>query len=539
MKKQFIYILIFGISLAVMALVFIQLYWINNAIKLKEEEFHRKVNESLQNVVEKLEKKETLEKLKSHQKGRFLFLDTAPMMESKEDFQDSGFSYMMMKDIQRTGDDIEISTIESDGKTNQKQTIKRKTSDNELISDKSLLDTRIKIDITKEDKQIRTKSQEPQKLDSILRQRIGHKTAFVGDIVKSLMEVNLYESITDRITRQDIDSLLTTAFKSEGIFTPFNFGVFGSGITFLIEADSNETVELKNTPFRAKLFPNDIIEEQNFLHVTFPNQFSYLISSMQLTLWLSLLVIMIITGIFFYSVLTIVRQKKLSEIKNDFINNMTHELKTPISTIAIAHEALNDPEMNRNESTVKRYIGIIGEENARLGTLVQNVLQSAVLDKGDFSLNKELIDSHQLIDSAVEVIGLQVKEKKGTVLKELNAERFTIEADKIHLTNVLYNLLDNANKYAKTNPEITIGTYNKGNSLFVYVKDNGIGINQKNQAKIFDKLYRVPTGNIHDVKGFGLGLSYVKIITEKHNGIVSVESKPDVGSTFTLEFPLT
>jgi len=242
--------------------------------------------------------------------------------------------------------------------------------------------------------------------------------------------------------------------------------------------------------------------------------------------------------IFYYSVSTIIEQKKNSEIKNDFINNMTHEFKTPISTISLACEALRDPDINSNQGLVGRYIGMVSDENKRLGMLVEEVLQSAVFDKGEFKLKFEQIDVHELILSVSEKVNMQVREKNGTLLTHLKAENATIKADRVHLSNVLYNLIDNAIKYSKSHPQIELITRTTKEYLKISVKDNGIGISSENKDRIFDRLYRVPTGNLHDVKGFGLGLSYVKIIIDRLDGKIELESQLGKGSTFNVYLPL-
>jgi len=242
--------------------------------------------------------------------------------------------------------------------------------------------------------------------------------------------------------------------------------------------------------------------------------------------------------VFFYAIRTIISQKEVSEIKNDFINNMTHELKTPISTISLACEALSDSSIAQEPGISSRYIHMINDENKRLGLLVENVLQSAILDRGAFKLKLEVLDIHQLIASAVNKLEMQVNKRGGQISCNLVADKFNLSLDKVHIGNVVSNLIDNAIKYSEDEPKINITTASQANNFKLTVTDNGIGITLENQKKIFDKLYRVPTGNLHNTKGFGLGLSYVKMIVEKHNGTVFVNSSANKGSTFTIELPI-
>jgi two-component system phosphate regulon sensor histidine kinase PhoR len=224
-------------------------------------------------------------------------------------------------------------------------------------------------------------------------------------------------------------------------------------------------------------------------------------------------------------------------MKNDFINNMTHEFKTPISTISLACQALTDDDISKSENLYKNYLHVIGDENKRLGVMAEKILQTAVLEKGQVKLKKEPMDIHFVINEVIKNICIQVEAKKGDIITEFSAKSNIINADKVHITNVIYNLVDNANKYSLETPNITIATESNNDGIYVSVEDQGIGIGHANLKKIFDKLYRVPTGNVHNVKGFGLGLSYVKTIIEMHNGTVDVVSELKKGSKFTLYLP--
>jgi two-component system phosphate regulon sensor histidine kinase PhoR len=255
------------------------------------------------------------------------------------------------------------------------------------------------------------------------------------------------------------------------------------------------------------------------------------------TLSISAIIILSLVLAFFYTINTIRKQKKYTEIKNDFISNMTHEFKTPISTIALAGEMLSDRSITKTPEKLDRFTKMICEENKRLGVLVESILQTAVLDKGDFKLQRTDFDIHELTRSAAEKIMLQVEQKHGKIQENLVAKKSTIWADKVHITNIVLNLLDNAVKYSKEIPDIVISTENISDGILLSVKDNGIGISKENTKKIFDQFYRVSTGNVHDIKGFGLGLSYVRAIVIKHGGQISVDSELGKGSTFKIYIP--
>jgi len=294
---------------------------------------------------------------------------------------------------------------------------------------------------------------------------------------------------------------------------------------------------LDKSEFKVQLFANEVFDNPHFLKLEFPNERGYLLSTMLPFFLVSILFTLLIIGGFYYTINTILQQKKLSEIKNDFINNMTHELKTPISTISLACEALADPDMQKSDSSRNKFVGMIKEENSRLGVLVENVLKTAVLDQGKMKFRPEEIDVHILLERVLKSFELQLNSVDGSIERKFTAKSNTIVGDKIHLTNVCYNLLDNAIKYTHSKPEITIRTIDDNEGIKIEIIDNGIGISKDNQKKIFDQLYRVPKGNLHDVKGFGLGLHYVKVIVEKHLGKIFVESTLGKGSTFTILLP--
>lgn len=249
------------------------------------------------------------------------------------------------------------------------------------------------------------------------------------------------------------------------------------------------------------------------------------------------MVMLILLFAFSYFIFTIIRQKKLSTIKNDFISNMTHEFKTPISTISLASEMLGDESIVKTPEKQKRFLKMIKDENKRLSVLVESILQTAILDKGEFKLKLNELDIHEIITTAINNTNLLVEQRNGKIVTNLNATKTRLMADRVHLTNIVFNLIDNAIKYSKEIPEITITTNDSSNGINIIVKDNGIGISKENQRKIFDKFYRVPTGNVHNVKGFGLGLSYVQAVVNKHGGEITVHSELGKGSIFTIFLP--
>ncbi len=337
-----------------------------------------------------------------------------------------------------------------------------------------------------------------------------------------------------------IDSLIKVNLKNKGIKTAYEFGVYDPFTNrMLLQKTGKYPQELLSESFAYNLTvsPGSFYVPEKLL-IYFPNEQQFIIRQIWRLLSVSIVLFLIIIISFYMTIQTIFRQKKLSEMKNDLINNMTHEFKTPISTIALACEALRDRDIQKSEDMYNNYISVISEENKRLGGMAEQILQQAVFSQGKMKLKKEVLDMHQIVEDAVNRKQLEVQSKGGTITISKNAVKSMVVGDKTHLTNTLINLLDNAMKYTLDTPRILVNTINKGNQILVRVSDNGIGISKANQKKIFEKLYRVHTGNIHDFKGFGLGLNYVKVITELHGGTVSVDSEPGKGSTFTISLPI-
>jgi two-component system phosphate regulon sensor histidine kinase PhoR len=293
--------------------------------------------------------------------------------------------------------------------------------------------------------------------------------------------------------------------------------------------------DLSASKYRVKLFPSDI-DLPGYLVIHFPGRVGYVWRSVLPTLLGSILFSGVILFCFAYTIQVIFEQKKLSEIKNDFINNMTHEFKTPIATISLAADSIGNPMILNNPDKVQRFTNIIKAENKRMNKQVEKVLSMALLDRREVNLSIREIDIHEIIARAVDNLSLQVEQKDGKILQDLQAEYPLIEADETHISNVIHNLLDNANKYTPEKPEISVHTRDVEGGVQIMVKDNGLGMSKEQRRKIFDKFYRVPTGNRHDIKGFGLGLSYVKAIVTEHKGDITVQSELGKGSRFILTF---
>ena len=373
-----------------------------------------------------------------------------------------------------------------------------------------------------------------------LQDRLNKKENQISVVIKKMEKESMFpgENMRSRLDTAQVANALTASLNNRGIKIPYRYAIIDNvKDSVLFSNDSNAVKNARTSNYTTQLFPNDIIPGQNFLTVWFPQRPMLLFSAPDLHLYSSFIFILIVIICFAYTLLTLIKQKKLSDMKSDFINNMTHELKTPIATIAVATDALRDTAPAANETQINYYSGIIRQENERMNAQVERVLQLARLDKREMQLNKETVNLHELVNNAVLTFSMQVEKSNGELKEELAAERPVINADPLHISNVIHNLLDNAKKYSPEKPMIKVSTWNDPKGIFLSVSDNGIGMDKETLKKVFDKFYRASRGNIHDVKGFGIGLSYVKEIMELHGGSIRVESHTGEGSTFTIFLP--
>lgn len=502
MEKRWITGLLVAISIALLGLVGIQVKWMRDTMALREAQFEHSVDNALFAVCDRLEQLEKMGDLKRHKAGRRLLVKLDAMRRASADqvAQEEGEAPTMME----AGEDSMTVPVEAHAPEAPVQ------------------------QASEEDLQPLWDPGEHEEHE-----------ALVTDMVRGILAAELVRDISERIEPRNLDSLMAAEFVINGINGPLHFGIFSEagepvGIGSEEGQDSSVTTD---TPFKEKLFRHDLAGEPYYLHVYVPGQRSMLWRGMVPMLGTSALFMAIVVLAFLYTIRTIYRQKRIGEIRNDLVNNLTHELKTPISTIGLACEALTDPSIPKTEQQVRTFVTMIRDENKRLGALVENVLQSAVLESGHMLLKRVDLDLHALVQDVVRSSNIQVSRRNGHIDLDLKAEIHHVHGDRIHLTNLLYNLIDNAVKYADQEPRIRITTSNNDEGVTVSVTDNGIGIAPSEQRKIFDRLYRVPTGNLHNAKGFGLGLSYVRTVVERHGGRIKLDSAPGRGSTFHIFIP--
>ena len=528
-KRSLVWVItITGISL--LGLVIFQVAWVGNLIQANETAFKRDVQEALNEIAEKLEKKEALTIAVDNFHTEFIYKSLSSTDSNRVELIESTFE----KKVVEIKDYLE----QSDGAPEWVSFYYNAENDEDSLETSSA-DAK-STDINRPD-QIELIGE----IDSLAAQR----SAFEGQVRKiakksEYVQMAMHElfsgekTLKDRLSIAEMDSLIRSGLEDRGIDLKYQFVIFDPIDEIAVGQNfAGDFRPLLSSEMKVNLFPGDVLGNAGFVCIQFPGQSEYLFSKIWSTLFSSVIFILILMGSFAYTIRTIFRQKKLSEIKNDFINNMTHEFKTPISTVALACEALQDDEIISTENLKKKYLGIIDIENKRLGQQVEKVLQVALVDRKDFKLKIEELNVHEIIEQAIENIAIQVDKKGGEIKKELNATHHLAKADRLHLTNIVYNLLDNANKYSDGSPKITISSDDKANGIEISVKDEGIGMARDTFNKIFDKFYRIPTGNLHDVKGFGLGLAYVKNMIEAHGGTVTANSELKKGSKFTVLLP--
>ena len=518
---------------AVAGLLIFQGFWVNNVIDVGKKSFKQSVHDVLMAVANNLEQQEVVytaeQKLKFNQGGKTIIgYDSLRFISRSNDdsVQKSFITEEMIKKLFFDLDTINLGdpqfSLQFDSETPLS------------LREGQFIDEDVLIEISRSRSEIDTIQALGQNNRS--ENKVREKSEMVMVVLNEL--ISRERKIENRITKDQIDSMLSAQLKSYGLDLEYGFGVYDEDDKQLIISNSDEYKgALLKSEFKTKLFQADVIDQNNFLLVYFPKQGYYIFKEITAALFASFVLIVIIVFCFAYAIYTIRKQKQVSEIKNDFINNMTHEFKTPISTVSLACEALQDDEIQKNNGFVDRYIKIIRDENSRLGMQVEKVLQMATLDKKDFKLKLETLDLHNVINNAIKNINLQVEKKGGHIQKNYKAEKLEVIADELHLTNIIYNLLDNANKYSPEEPKITIGTENYNGGIIVRVLDEGIGMTKEVMNKIFEKFYRVPTGNLHDVKGFGLGLAYVKTMLDAIGGSINVKSSINKGSEFEIYLP--
>ena len=510
--------------ISILGIVILQGYWIFSAWNDKEKEFSLAVQQSLMMVADEIQERELSDYIAAYENlldsletpdnesfaNVFLFLD-----EDKTNNLISYYTYGILEEDYKItpyldptlGDTIETLT---DVKQVKNTTIINK---NDVFNRENNIATSI------------------EKISTIRRMNIANQR------IRSTFKNYIANTpIHKRLNVNELDYVLKREFDAKMIVTPYEFGIYDNGLATKIKSN-NYSEKQKGYRYSIPIFQDDDSIRNYELLISFPEKDQYVFSSILtiggLTLFLTLFIVLVSSSALYQ----IIQQKKISEIKTDFINNMSHEFKTPIATINLALDAISNPKIIKTPTKVFKYVKMIREENSRMLSQVENVLRISQLERSNQPIQKTIVDTHKIIVDAVSHIQLILKDKSGDLKMHLNAEQTLISGNKSHLTNVVVNLLDNAVKYCDQIPKVMIDTFNEDNSFIIKIKDNGIGMTSVEQKRIFDKFFRAASGDIHNVKGHGLGLAYVKKIIDIHKGEIKLKSKKDFGTIFTIRIP--
>lgn len=508
-------------SISLVGIIVVQLYWINNAVESKKGQFKNDIQKSLGSVAERINEKEAF----------FLEKKYEGILENKLLADEAQIKNFLFQEIDTTtkqkftygGTVLEESfKMPVDFLDNDSIIIKRVTGKNDFFQSRLIKGADNLFSSVDEKRYSYTK-----RLKSVERSQFT-------EIFKNL---NSTKPIHKRLSNRELNETIKEELEKRNVHLDFKYGVYSKdGLATKLKS-GYYTIN-KNESYKYPLFFNIDGDVDYELYVTFPSKDKHILSGISNILILSLFFILIIIIAFSSSLYQLVRQKKISEIKTDFINNMTHEFKTPIATINLALDSIKNPKIIDDSSKVLRYVQMIRDENKRMHSQVENVLRISRLEKNQIDLSKETIDMHDTIEDAITHVSLLIEDRKGSIKTHFEALTTEISGNEFHLTNVIVNILENGLKYSEGAPVINVFTESTPKFFVFKVKDEGIGMSKAVQKQIFNKFYREQKGNIHDVKGHGLGLAYVKEIVEKHHGTVIVESEKGVGSTFTVQLPL-
>ena len=513
MKRKTIVFLAIFFFLVISGLILIQLYWIKNAIEITDQQFRYNANKALESVVLDLEEQELINNI---------IEEIDPISSDSVTVMVPANSPLARK---LKGYQPDSKLLEMYGLNNSEKPIEIRNAGQKIIISAKEISPFTEEEITEPSEQTVTAG---------LTGRVTNKVIFIENVMEKIL--NTTPDIRDRIKPQQINTLLRTALNNVGIHLDFEFSI-RSGRLGRIWSTPGFNDRPGTNKFIIQLFPNDPVPGQNQIVLYCLQEKQYKFEKIGglggLSLFFTLLLILLSTGTF----IVIFRQKKMSEIRSDFISNMTHELKTPISTISLASQMMADKTIDDKSKNIDNLAKIISDESIRLKYQVEKVLQMAIFEKVKTRFTFTQRDIHDIIDKALDSFALQVEATNGSIEKQFLAGNPVAMVDEVHFLNSILNLIDNALKYSSGAPKIIITTRNNRKGILISVEDKGIGISKENIRRIFDKFYRVHSGNIHNVKGFGLGLSYVKKIVEAHNGYIRTDSQLNKGTIFTIFIP--
>ncbi|GAF03951.1 sensor histidine kinase [Saccharicrinis fermentans] len=539
MKKKSFTGLVALMTFSLLGIILVQFLWMNNAIKVRKEKFNATIYDAMNATVIRMQRE---------QQANYFFrqfipqrYSSIPKMDTSPQSNTPYFPPSNGKADRLSPEDI----IQKKSSTNQalnRGHIETHIEFQQNGQPKEVIIAQNNFDVNSEEDIYRAQKTLKLWQDSI--KKVIKKSADLS----ALNFINQFSfeierrstNPADGVDAETLTRILNYELKARGIDLAYEYAVINknNGVQTRI-CSSEYDRDKSNFGFVADLFPDDLIRSWSplALDIYFPNQKLFIYKSLHILLGSSLLFTLFILITFYFTFRTILNQKKLSEIKSDFINNMTHEFKTPIATINLATDNIANPMIIDKPAHISPFLKIIKEENKRMNNQVERVLQMSLIEKQDFQLVQIKADLHILIQEAVEKIKLLAEQKSAVIQTDLQADLTVFNVDEVHFTNVIMNLLENALKYAKKTPEIKVSTQNTNSGIEIRISDNGIGMTKEQQSKAFEKFFRATKGNIHNVKGFGLGLSYVKAILDQHNGHIFVKSKLGEGTTFRLILP--
>ncbi len=505
MKKTTIWFLTIIMALTFCGLLYIQVMYMKNMVRMRDDQFNEGVRRSLYAVSSKLEQDETRHYLEEDAAAieATIYSQAPTAIENKGS---SNFSLTMPDGLQA---DVTI----------------RGTKGNTSPNDISL-----------------TNAERYRNMQETIKGQYLYQKGLLDEVILNILSQSSNRPIQERADSATVANYLKSEFENNGLNLPFEFAVVNrAGRTIYKSAGYDAARIGKDNLFVQTLFPNDPANRMNYIKVYFPTKHNYVMSSIKFMIP-SLIFTLILLIVFLYTIIIAFKQKRLTEMKNDFINNMTHEFKTPISSISLAAQMLNDDTVRKSPAMMQHISTVINDETKRLRFQVEKVLQMSMFDRQKATLRLQEIDANKAIANIVSTFKLKVESYGGRITTDLAAMNALVEVDEMHFTNVIFNLLDNAVKYRREDIQLQLKVSSSdisGNRLEIRISDNGIGIKREDLKKIFEKFYRVSTGNRHDVKGFGLGLAYVHKMVRELGGDIRVESELGTGSTFIITLPLT
>jgi two-component system, OmpR family, phosphate regulon sensor histidine kinase PhoR len=512
MKKSTIWFLIVVMVLTFASLLTLQFSYIRTMGKMRSEQFDEAVQRSLSQVIHNLELDETsrflAEDMDEQEKTAF----TVPKIANKSLRKKQSATLHSINGVSTFSSVLEYDETSSLSQNSPQVFISMSHGLNSL-------------------------SRTSRKMQENLRQRYLAQKGMLEDVILRILYEANNRPIEQRIDFSKLEHYLAVELNNNGLGNlPFHFRVTDKNNKEVYRCrDMYETTRIN---YKQTLFPNDPGVETGSLYLYFPTRENYIYNSLLIYIP-SILFSLVLLMVFSFTIVIIFRQKKLSDMKNDFVNNMTHELKTPISTISLAAQMLKDGDVGKTPSMLKHISGVIVDETKRLSFQVEKVLQVSLFERDQSNLTFKEVDVNEMIESVIATFRLKVENFDGKIEIDLQAKESETTADEMHLTNVFFNLMDNAVKYrSERNLQLIVRTWNEKDQILISVEDNGVGIKKEHLKKVFERFYRVPTGNVHNVKGFGLGLAYVRKIVENHNGTIRAESEYNQGTKFIISLPL-